>query len=111
MLIEVNDDLSGNLKKLYNRLCKGERDEKTVDKDKAKEDAKKLYEKGEGKLGTDNDFFIEIFTSRSRKHLKLVALAYADYSGHSLVKAVEKETSGAFREALLTISKRFSKWF
>ncbi len=79
-------------------------DKAAVDVELVKKDAKALYSAGEGRLGTNEAVFIDIFGKRSHDHLKLVALGYADHAGHSLQKAVEKETSGDFRKALLTIS-------
>lgn len=69
----------------------------------AENDAKTLYRAGEKRLGTDEDVFIKIFSERSRAHLAAVDAAYAGMYGHSLEKAIKKETSGVFAYALLTI--------
>lgn len=74
-----------------------------VDKMIAENDARTLYKAGEKRLGTDESTFIRIFSERSRAHLAAVDAAYHGMYGHSLEKAVKKETSGLFEFALLTI--------
>jgi len=79
--------------------------EDQVDDAKAKEDAKVLYKEGEGKLGTNEKVWIDILTHRSRTHLRQVFKHYEQNTGHTFEKAVRKETSGDFRNALLAIIK------
>lgn len=74
-----------------------------VDKSIVESDAKALYKAGEKKWGTDEDTFIRIFGERSRSHLAAVSAAYHNLYGHSLKKAIKKETSGLFEYGLLTI--------
>ncbi|KAJ4713571.1 Annexin [Melia azedarach] len=76
-----------------------------VDKLIAESDAKALYNAGVKRLGTDENTFIQIFGERSRAHLAYVAAAYYHMYGHSLKKAVKKETSGNFEYGLLTLLK------
>ncbi|GAB4850603.1 hypothetical protein Ancab_029912 [Ancistrocladus abbreviatus] len=66
-------------------------------------DAKTLYKAGERRLGTDEKTFIRLFSERSREDLAAMDSAYHGLYGHSLKKAVKKETSGLFKFALLTI--------
>lgn len=80
-----------------------------VDAAGAKADAKLLYDKGEGRLGTDEDVFIKILTTRSRVQTEAIGKAYADLTGHSLEKAVTAETSGTFKKALIALSKSITK--
>ncbi|KNA24109.1 hypothetical protein SOVF_018860 [Spinacia oleracea] len=74
-----------------------------VDKNLADNDAKALYKAGEKKLGTNEDMFIKIFSQRSRAQLAAIDSAYHSMYGHSLEKAIKKETSGNFAYALLTL--------
>ncbi|KAK7364147.1 hypothetical protein VNO80_12581 [Phaseolus coccineus] len=74
-----------------------------VNREIAQKDAKALYKAGEKKLGTDEKTFIHIFSERSAAHLATVSAYYHDMYGHSLKKAIKKETSGPFELALLTI--------
>ncbi|XP_021753034.1 annexin D5-like isoform X2 [Chenopodium quinoa] len=74
-----------------------------VDRTLADNDAKTLYKAGEKKIGTDEDKFIKIFSERSRAQLAAVDSTYNSMYGHSIRKAIKKETSGLFAYALLTI--------
>ncbi|EPS66458.1 hypothetical protein M569_08322 [Genlisea aurea] len=74
-----------------------------VDPAIAEHDAKSLYKAGEKRLGTDEKTFIRIFSERSPAHLAVVSSAYDRMYGHSLKKAIKRETSGNFEFALLTI--------
>ncbi|KAK7320206.1 hypothetical protein RJT34_04942 [Clitoria ternatea] len=74
-----------------------------VNREMAQQDAKVLYKAGEKRLGTDEKTFVQIFTERSAAHLAAVNSYYDDMYGHSLKKAIKKETSGNFAHALLTI--------
>ncbi|OAF66649.1 hypothetical protein A3Q56_05629 [Intoshia linei] len=65
-----------------------------ADKDKAEEDAKKLYDAGEGMWGTDETEFIYRILSKNRKHVRMIAKAYEDISSSSLLEALESELSG-----------------
>ncbi|RWR75113.1 annexin D5-like protein [Cinnamomum micranthum f. kanehirae] len=91
------------------------RDEgKNVDLKMAEEDAKQLYQDGEKIWGTNDKTFIDIFTKRNRPHLAAVDAAYQKLYGHSLEKAVEKETSGSYEDGLLTLlrcAKNPAKYF
>ena len=118
MATEVHQDLSGDLQKLFDVvlkvfqdhylnliICKATRDEANQDKDVAKQEAQLLYNRGERKIGTDEDAFIRIFAQRSREQLQLIDMAYADLTGHNLEHAIVNETSGYFQKALLALSK------
>ncbi|KMT01361.1 hypothetical protein BVRB_9g213750 [Beta vulgaris subsp. vulgaris] len=101
---DLENYTSGDHKKLllaYVRIQRYEGFE--VDRMIAENDAKTLYRAGEKKLGTDEDTFIKIFSERSRAHLAVVDSTYNSMYGHSLEKAIKKETSGLFAYALLTI--------
>ncbi|KAI9102120.1 hypothetical protein K1719_023630 [Acacia pycnantha] len=70
------------------------------DQERVEKDAMNLYKAGEGKmLGTNEKTFIRIFSDRSRTHLAAIAKAYERNNGHSLEKALKKETSGYFERA------------
>ncbi|CAO2813722.1 unnamed protein product [Amaranthus hypochondriacus] len=95
---------SGDHKKLllaYASLPRYEGPE--FDRMMAENDAKMLYKAGEKRLGTDEDMFINIFTGRGSAHLAGIDSAYRSMYGHSLEKAIKKETSGLFEFGLLSI--------
>ncbi|KAF3438307.1 hypothetical protein FNV43_RR21069 [Rhamnella rubrinervis] len=112
---DIEQHTSGDHKKLLLAYVSKQRYEGLeVDREMAAKDAKALYKAGEKKLGTDEKTFVEIFSERSRAHLAAVSSAYHDMYGHALEKAVKKETSGLFKQALLTIirsSENPAKYF
>ncbi|CAM6024727.1 unnamed protein product [Sphagnum balticum] len=100
----VDGDTSGNYQKLLLALLKGNRSEILgVDRQLAMADAHALYKAGEGRLGTNEDTFIHILATRSAAHLTTVSQYYLQAFGHSLEKAIQKETSGHFENALLAV--------
>lgn len=100
----IESELSGDFKQLMKELLKCQRpSEEHVDEGKAKEDAEKLWSAGEGKLGTNEQVFIEILTRRSRAHIQRVFRYYEEKTGHTFEKGLKSETSGDFRRALMAI--------
>jgi len=73
-------------------------------------DAEALYKAGEKRLGTDEKTFITILTSRSHEHLAAVSKVYEKDHGHSLVKAIEKETSGNLERVLKALAMSKYEW-
>jgi len=101
---DVIADTSFNFKKALVALVKGNRDETTpVNTSQAAADAEALYKKGEGKVGTDDDFFIQILTSRSQAHLAEVSKIYYQKHSKELEKAIELETSGDYKNILVAL--------
>jgi annexin A7/11 len=96
---EIADDLSGNFKKGILSLLHLFR-ESGSDPSKALHDAEEIYKKGEGKWGTDDDFFVKFFTTKSFEHIAIVDAAYTQKYGHSLKVAIDKETSGHYCQLL-----------
>lgn len=102
----IKSEVSGDFKDLMLEVLKANRPaDGAVDDNKAKADAQTLYKEGEGKLGTNEKVFIEILTHNSRAHLQQVFRHYEQKTGHTFEKAVRKETSGDFRDALIAIVK------
>jgi len=98
---DVSGDTSGDFKKVLVALLHGVRaDASGVNLEQAKTDAENIYNKGEGRLGTDDEFFIDFFTTRSYQHIYEVNRLYQEKRGHSLAQAVDKEFSGWTRTAL-----------
>lgn len=67
------------------------------------QDARALYKAGEKRWGTDETTFRSMFSERSRAHLAAVSSTYKIMYGNTLRKAIKKETSGNFKDALDTI--------
>uniref|UniRef100_A0A8C2I7H9 Annexin n=1 Tax=Cyprinus carpio TaxID=7962 RepID=A0A8C2I7H9_CYPCA len=102
----LKTEVSGDFGKAIILLAEGARDESTnVNADKAREDAKALYQAGEKRLGTDESKFIEILCKRSIPHLRQTILEYKNISGKTLQKSIEKEISGDLEELLVAIVK------
>ncbi|KAI9087372.1 hypothetical protein K1719_030692 [Acacia pycnantha] len=103
---DIERNTSGEHKKILLAYISSPRHEgPEVNREMAANDAKALYKAGEKKLGTDEKTFIEIFSQRSAAQLNAISSYYHDMYGHSLKKAVKKETSGNFGYALLTIAQ------
>jgi hypothetical protein len=58
---------------------------------------------GEGKWGTNEDAFVDIFTAHSATEMKLIADAYDRLFNSSLHAAVKSEFSGTIKDALLNL--------
>uniref|UniRef100_A0A8C1R8W3 Annexin n=1 Tax=Cyprinus carpio TaxID=7962 RepID=A0A8C1R8W3_CYPCA len=102
----LKTEVSGDFGKAILLLAEGARDESTnVNADKAKEDAKALYQAGEKRLGTDESKFIEILCKRSIPHLRQTILEYKNISGKTLQKSIEKEMSGKLEDLLVAVVK------
>jgi len=97
----VKSDTSFNFEKILLHALRATRDD-NVKPELIDSDAETLYKAGEGKWGTDEITFIEILTTRSWEHIKLVDVKYTEKRGHGLDHAIRHETSGWFKVALLS---------
>nr|XP_033780382.1 annexin A1-like [Geotrypetes seraphini]XP_033780391.1 annexin A1-like [Geotrypetes seraphini]XP_033780400.1 annexin A1-like [Geotrypetes seraphini] len=103
---DIISDTSGDFQKALLALAKGERSEdRMVNEQLVDKDARALYEAGENKKGTDVPVFIDIFTSRSFKHLQRVFQSYCKYSKHDVNKALDLELNGDIENCLISIVK------
>jgi len=101
---DIRGDTSSNFCRFLVTLCHGDRDEnEEVDKTKAVQDAKLLYNAGEERTGTDEQTFHTIFTNRSYPQLQATFLLYAKLSTKDITEAIESEFSGYIKQALLAI--------
>ncbi|KAM3868104.1 annexin A3a [Diretmus argenteus] len=106
LTLDLKKELSGEFSTALLLLAEGNRDESTtVDPDKAREDAKTLYNAGEKKWGTDESKFIDILCHRSIPQLRQTLVEYKNISGKSLQESIEGEMSGALEELLVAIVK------
>jgi hypothetical protein len=103
---DVSKDTSGNFRKVLLELLKGNRQETNViDDSKAQAVAHELYKAGEQRLGTNDSKFVDIMTLYSAYFLDRVNTHYTRLYGNSLYKAIEKETSGDYKDALIACAK------
>jgi len=102
----VIGDCSGDYRKLLVACLDTPRDAPgTIREEYIETDAQALYDAGEAILGTKEEVFINIFTQRSAEHLQRVNEIYPKFSKkkRNLKQAVESETSGGFRDALISL--------
>ncbi|KAH9321503.1 hypothetical protein KI387_016142, partial [Taxus chinensis] len=103
---DVESDTSGHYQKLLLAYLSATRYEgPQVDMRLAEMDAKALYKAGEARLGTDEATFIHIFSTRSSAQLAAIASVYHNMYRRDLEKAIKRETSGDFEDALRAILK------
>ncbi|XP_034291150.1 annexin A7 isoform X3 [Pantherophis guttatus] len=101
---DIRADTSGHFERLLVSMCQGNRDEnQTVDYQKAQQDAQRLYQAGEGKLGTDESCFNMILASRSFPQLKATVEAYSQIANRDLLSSIGREFSGNVEHGLKTI--------
>jgi len=97
----IKSDTSGHFGKGVTGVLEGPLDEGYGDPET---EAENLYKKGEGKWGTDDDYFVHFFTKHTYEQLAAIDQAYVGKYGHSLETAVKKETSGAYEDLLVALS-------
>ncbi|XP_077310475.1 annexin A7 isoform X1 [Lithobates pipiens] len=101
---DIRSDTSGHFERLLVSMCQGNRDESpNVNMQQAESDAQRLYQAGEGKLGTDESSFNLVLASRSYPQLKAVAEAYARISKRDLLSVIGREFSGYIEDGLKAI--------
>jgi len=101
-----------SFKKCIEILLKGKRDETNkVDDAEAQKTAETLFKAGEGKLGTDDDTFINVVCNHSPAFLQRVSHHYAAAHGHSLDAGIKKETSGEYQHLLIGCTKTRHEYF
>ena len=74
-----------------------------MDPVRANQDARKLYQAGEGRLGTDESTFNAVLASQNYAQLRLVFDEYQKVKGHSIEKAIESEFSGDIKDGLIAL--------
>nr|UZN72719.1 annexin B3 [Taenia multiceps] len=99
---DVESETSGDFKRVLVALLQARR-ETDCDKSQARRDALEIYKAGEDKLGTDESTFTRILCTRSYDQIRVINEIYQDETGHDLIKAIEKETSGDYEKVLSRI--------
>jgi len=103
LIKDIESEVSGDFRRILVSLAGAGREEKPVDEDVAKSDARALYDAGEGAWGTDEGTFNRIFASRSFPQLRATFLAYKKDRGQDIGTVIEKEMSGNLKKAFLTL--------
>ncbi|XP_042902910.1 annexin A13-like [Parasteatoda tepidariorum] len=99
----IANDCQSKFKHMLLLICKAERNEGVVSLDKVRNDAEALFEAGEAEWETDEAAFNTLFAFESYEHLRFVFQEYEDITGRTLSEAIEAETTGYMKKALLTI--------
>ncbi|KAI9911992.1 hypothetical protein PsorP6_009577 [Peronosclerospora sorghi] len=76
---------------------------------KVEADVEKLYKTGRGKMGTDEEGFVNVLVSSPPEHLLVVSAAYEKKYGESLVKAAEHKFSGHVEKAVLFLIRMITE--
>ena len=100
----ITDETSGNYQKLLLSLLQCQRATGAQpDMMACQQDAAALYQAGEGKMGTDENVYNRIFTTRSPAELALINQYYRQHTGKGLLGAIDSEFSGDEKDLLNTI--------
>jgi len=103
----ISSDLKQLLVNVVGRCQAGERDHGRVELD-----AEALFKAGEGRfIGKEENTFVRIFSTRTRRQLQAINEAYTNTYGHSLQKVVQKEFSGHLKWALYCLLQPPQEYF
>jgi len=103
LIKDLQSECSGDFKRIMVSLASAGRDTKPVDEDLAMEDAKDLYDAGQGQWGTDEGTFNRIFAGRSFPQLRATMKAYKKKTGEDMDEVIDKEMGGDLKDAFLTL--------
>ncbi|GKZ00641.1 hypothetical protein MPSEU_001016300 [Mayamaea pseudoterrestris] len=95
-------ELTGNMEVLVFSALQGGQDPfdpQHHTKEKAIEDAEEIYQKGQGKWGTEERGIFKILTKSLKEHLQAIDRAYSEKYGYTLAKAMAKELNGNLADA------------
>merc|ERR1719317_1555487 len=103
LIKDLRSETSGDFRRILISLAGAGRECKPVDKSLAEREAQELYKAGEGKWGTDEGTFNQIFATRSFPQLRATFEAYKKQRGQNMAAVIEKEMSGDLKDAFLTL--------
>uniref|UniRef100_A0A0R3XCH0 Exocyst complex component Sec6 n=1 Tax=Hydatigena taeniaeformis TaxID=6205 RepID=A0A0R3XCH0_HYDTA len=101
---DIVSETSGDFRRILVAMLQAQRDENPqVNQTQVEVDVDALYESGEGRVGTEESRFTQIFSQRSFPHIKEIAKTYANRYKKTIYEAIRSETSGNYCETLVTI--------
>ncbi|KAG8014408.1 Annexin A13, partial [Nibea albiflora] len=101
---DIEDDTSGDVRNLLISLLQAARDEGyEVDEDLAEQDARSLFEAGEGRFGTDESTFTFILTHRNYMQLQATFKVYESLSGTDILDTIDSEATGTLKDCYITL--------
>lgn len=102
----IMSETSGHFKRLLVSMLTGGRDrDGPVDLERAKKDAKDLYQAGEARWGTDESKFNTILAARGYTHLAVVFKEYSKVCKYDIEQSIKREMSGDLEDGMLAIVK------
>ena len=103
---DIEGDTMGSYRKVLLRCVENRRTPIGVVRDvvSAQVDAVRFYKAGEGRLGTNEEFYIDALTMYSAEYIQLMSSQYKKSYGSTIIGAIESETSGHFRDALIALA-------
>jgi len=108
----IKSETSGDYEKLLCALLNTPRPlPNVVDASRAAADAEAFYRAGEGKIGTNEGEYIRIVSTSSYQQLTLIDQAYRTAHKKGLEAAIKSETSGHFKDAMLSLVTAPSVYF
>lgn len=126
---DIMSDTSGHFKRLLVSCLQGSRNELTqeqiqrviregpasvINLAQAREDAQRLYQAGENRIGTDESTILSILALRNYYQMKATFDEYAKISGKDIIDSIKSETSGDLEsgfKALITCSRNRPEFF
>ncbi|XP_064599888.1 annexin A7-like isoform X3 [Liolophura sinensis] len=111
---DIMSDTSGHFKRLLVSALQGNRNELTldqiqrvaregpecvIDRKLAQEEAQKLYQAGEKKIGTDESVFLQVMALRHYYQLRATFDEYSKIAGKDILQSVGSEFSGSVEDA------------
>jgi hypothetical protein len=102
MVQDIKKDTSGSFWKVLSTLLESNRDDdenKVLDKEKCKEDAKNLYQAAQTKTN-HVEIFTDIFTKRTKYELIEIGRIYHQISKNSILQEIQNLFSGDTKNAL-----------
>ncbi|XP_053385340.1 annexin A7-like isoform X2 [Mercenaria mercenaria] len=115
---DIVDDTSGHFKRLLVSCCQANRTELTpdqwqrvqyegpeavIDRNLAREDAQKLFQAGEKKLGTDESAFLSVLAVRHYFQLRATFEEYVKISGRDILSSIDREMSGDLKDGFIAV--------
>jgi len=100
----IKSETSGNYEKMLCALLNVPRPYPgTVDPVRAAADADAFYRAGEGKIGTDENAYINILAANNFEQLMLIDQNYRRNHSKGMIHAVKSETSGRFEDTMVAL--------
>ncbi|XP_052267220.1 annexin A7-like isoform X2 [Dreissena polymorpha] len=115
---DIVDDTSGHFKRLLVSCCQANRAELTpdqwqrlqtqgpeavIDRNLAREDANKLFQAGEKKLGTDESAFLSVLAIRNYFQMRATFEEYVKISGRDILSSIDREMSGDLKDGFMAL--------